>query len=135
MFKKIMVPVDLDQPEIAERAMSVAKELAMLGDAEILVISIATQPSSPEGVAEEARLEAYLSEQRGALKMDGVLTLGGKVAKEIRYAAEEMGVDLIVMASHEPRAAAVGCAVRLALRRGRAAHTMLRPCGALSACP
>lgn len=103
MFAKIMVPVDLDHPEVAARAMEAAKRIAAMEDAEILVISIATKPSDPDGSEEEARLEAYLAEHRGDLRMDGVLTLGGTVPREIRYAAEEMGVDLIVMASHEPR--------------------------------
>ena len=104
MFTKIMVPVDLDAPEIAEKAMAVAKRLAAIDDAEVLVISITADPRDPEKEAAlENRLQAYVDAQKGELRMDGVLTLGGTVPAEIRNAAEDMGVDLIVMASHEPR--------------------------------
>lgn len=108
MFRKIMVPVDLDNPGIALPAMAAARQLATLEErCEILVIAVATKPTDREGSVEEARLEAYLAEHRVDLpkgtSMDGVLTLGGAVATEIRLAAEDMKVDLIVMASHEPR--------------------------------
>ncbi|MEM9144841.1 MAG: universal stress protein [Pseudomonadota bacterium] len=104
MFHKIMVPVDLDQPDIADRAIEAAKRIATLSpEAQIMIIAIATDPSSPDGAEEEQRLQAYIDAHRAETAMDGVLTLGGRVPSEIRYAAEEMGVDLIVMASHEPR--------------------------------
>lgn len=108
MFRKIMVPVDLDAPGIAAPAMETALRLAALEtETDILAIAVATRPTSLEGTAEEARLEAFLTEHRGDLPkgatLDGVLTLGGAVPTEIRLAAEDMGVDLIVMASHEPR--------------------------------
>ena len=104
MFRKIMVPVDPGAPEVAGKALEIGKWMAAQCGAEILLISIAERPDSEEAEAEaEARLQAMVDAEKGDLKMDGVLTLGGRVADEIRYAAEEMGVDLIVMASHEPR--------------------------------
>jgi nucleotide-binding universal stress UspA family protein len=72
--------------------------------AEVLVISITQDPHDPARETElETRLQAYVDTQKEDLHMDGVLTLGGAVASEIRNAAEDMGVDLVVMASHEPR--------------------------------
>ncbi len=104
MFRKIMVPVDPGAPDIARKALEIGKWLARQSEAEILLISIAERPDSEAAEAEaETRLQEMVDAERGDLKMDGVLTLGGRVADEIRYAAEEMGVDLIVMASHEPR--------------------------------
>ena len=32
----------------------------------------------------------------------GVLKLGGSISAEIRYTAEEIGCDLVVMGSHDP---------------------------------
>lgn len=99
-----MIPVDPGTPEIASKALEIGKWMAQQSDAEVLLISIADKPGSEAAEAEaEAQLQAMIDAERGDLRMDGVLTLGGRVADEIRFAAEEMGVDLIVMASHEPR--------------------------------
>ncbi len=104
MFRKILVPVDLDAPQVAEKALRVAKRLAETEGAEILLISVMPDPQDPEEEArQEARLQALIDAEKGELAMDGVLNLGGTVAREVRAAAEEMGCDLVVMASHWPR--------------------------------
>ncbi|GMG85478.1 universal stress protein [Paralimibaculum aggregatum] len=104
MFSKILVPVDLDAPEVAAKAMATARRIAATEGAGILVISVTPDPKDPEKEAAlEARLKAYIDGERGELEMDGILNLGGSVAREVRAVAEEMGVDLVVMASHWPR--------------------------------
>ncbi|MGF1447376.1 MAG: universal stress protein [Pikeienuella sp.] len=104
MFRKILVPVDLAEPQIAEKALTIAKRLAKMDGAEILLISVTPEPQTPtdEGML-EAQLQALVDREGEGLKMDGVLNIGGTVATEVRRAAEEFRCDLVVMASHWPR--------------------------------
>lgn len=106
MYKHIMVPVDLDDPAIAEKALETAKEMAKRDAAKLTVISV--QPI----VADETmtmppdyrpKLDAYVKRHSGGVDMNAILKLGGSVAGEIRYAAEEIGADLIVMGTHDPQ--------------------------------
>ena len=50
----------------------------------------------------EPKLDAYLARHRDDGEIKGVLKLGGSISAEIRYTAEELGCDLIVMGSHDP---------------------------------
>ena len=50
----------------------------------------------------EPKLDAYLAKHRGEGEIKGVLKLGGSIPAGIRYTAEELGCDLIVMGSHDP---------------------------------
>lgn len=99
MFGKIMVPVDLDDPGLCARAMEAAKLIAGATGASILAIAVRRPEEETEA---EQKLEAFIEAHRGELEMDGVLSLGGSVEAEVRSAAEDMGVDLVVMASHDP---------------------------------
>jgi nucleotide-binding universal stress UspA family protein len=106
MYRRIMVPVDLTNPATAEKAMTVATRMALADNAELLVISVQPDTGKPLESEQdfEPLLEDYLAERRRPdLQLDGVLTVGGKVWAEVRHAARDMDVDLIVMASHEPR--------------------------------
>jgi nucleotide-binding universal stress UspA family protein len=53
----------------------------------------------------QPRLDALVARvaRDHGVEAEGMLKVGGSVSGEIRYAAEELDVDLIVMASHEPR--------------------------------
>ncbi len=105
MYKKILIPVDLDYPEVAAKAMEVAKSMARAAGASLTVISVQPVVIDESGTPPpnyQPKLDAYLDKHRGEGEMDGVLKLGGSISAEIRYTAEELGCDLIVMGSHDP---------------------------------
>jgi nucleotide-binding universal stress UspA family protein len=103
MYKKILIPVDLDYPEVAAKAMETALEIADAEGASLTVISV--QPIFIDETGHpppnyQPKMDAYLAKHGGDIK--GVLKLGGSISAEIRYTAEELGCDLIVMGSHDP---------------------------------
>ena len=103
MYKKILLPVDLDYPEVAAKAMEVAREMASADGAALTVISVQPIVIDESGTPPpdyQPKMEAYLAKHGGQIK--GLLKLGGSISAEIRYAAEELGADLIVMGSHDP---------------------------------
>ena len=103
MFKKILIPVDLDSPEIADKAMETAKGLAASEGASLTVVSIQPLVIDESGQAPpnyQPKTDAYLAKHGG--DMTGILKLGGSISAEIRYVADELGTDLIVMGSHSP---------------------------------
>ena len=103
MYKKILLPVDLDYPEVAAKAMEVAREMASAEGASLTVISVQPIVIDESGTPPpdyQPKMEAYLAKNGGQVK--GLLKLGGSISAEIRYAAEEIGADLIVMGSHDP---------------------------------
>jgi len=103
MYKNILIPVDLDYPEVAAKAMDVAREMARAEGAELTVISVQPVVIDESGQPPpdyQPKMDAYLARQGGGMK--GVLRLGGSISAEIRYTAEELGIDLIVMGSHDP---------------------------------
>ena len=106
MYKKILIPVDLDYPEVAAKAIEVAKSMARAAGASLTVISVQPIFSDESGTPQpnyEPKLDAYLAKHRGEGEIKGVLKLGGSIPAGIRYTAEELGCDLIVMGSHDPR--------------------------------
>jgi nucleotide-binding universal stress UspA family protein len=103
MFRHVLVPVDLDQPEPGAKALAVARHVAP--GAALTVVSI--QPVVVDEAGEpppdyRPRLDAFLARHGGPGGVQGILRLGGSISAEIRAAAEEVGADLIVMASHAP---------------------------------
>ena len=103
MYKKILLPVDLDYPEVAAKAMEVAREMASAEGASLTVISVQPIVIDESGTPPpdyQPKMEAYLAKSGGQVK--GLLKLGGSISAEIRYAAEELETDLIVMGSHDP---------------------------------
>ena len=106
MFKKILIPVDLDSPEVAAKAMEVARSMASAEGASLTVISVQPIVVDESGAPPPdyaPKLEAYLAKHGDPGEIRGVLKLGGSISAEIRYTAEELGCDLIVMGSHDPR--------------------------------
>ena len=105
MYKKILIPVDLDYPEVAAKAMETAKTVASAEGAALTVVSVQPIVIDESGHAPpdyKPKMDAYLAKHRGEAEMTGVLKLGGSISAEIRYTAEELGCDLIVMGSHDP---------------------------------
>ncbi|MEM6933951.1 MAG: universal stress protein [Pseudomonadota bacterium] len=111
MYKHVMVPIDLRATEALEKALTAAGQIAKLTGAEVTYVGIAGgAPSSTAHNPAEFRekLEAFAEEQAGTfgitarshavISHDPEVEIGSSLVE----AAEKMGVDLVVMASHIP---------------------------------
>ncbi|ATG48957.1 universal stress protein [Celeribacter ethanolicus] len=111
MFKTIVIPVDLGHADRLEKALGVAGDLAAQYDAAVHVVGVA--PETPHALGHtpaeyEARLRAFaadLSDRYGR-----PVTPHPVIATDLRIdldallmkASDELGADLVVMASHVP---------------------------------
>jgi nucleotide-binding universal stress UspA family protein len=128
MYKHILVPVDLSDVNAAEKAMAVARHFARRDGAQMTVISVV--PAWPEDLERspkdyEPELDAYLAAAREGMQIDGIVKVGGSISGRIIEAIEDRKIDLVVMASHNPR-------VTDYLIGSNAAHVVLHaPCSVL----
>jgi nucleotide-binding universal stress UspA family protein len=114
MFKKILVPVDLAEPDIAKPAIDKAVELAHASQGSIRIVNVL--PMTPVMLAEyvppdfdaQQRKQAEdslktLVEESGldASRVSGTVRQGG-IYHEVIEEAKAVGADLIVMTSHRP---------------------------------
>jgi len=118
MFSKILVPVDLADPEHYRPAVSEARELARLHKADVRVMTVLDLPPPPTAgyqtqyLSEETRREALteaeltLKQIAGEMAVEGrradSAVRAGRVYHEVIEEAESWGADLIVMGSHHP---------------------------------
>ena len=115
MFKKILVPIDLDQETSWQRALPVAEQLATDYGATLDVISvIPTMGTSLVGsffppdfekkatIAGKQRIADIIA--KAATKTATITThiAHGTIYEEVIAAANRLGCDLIVMTSHRP---------------------------------
>ncbi|MDF1607251.1 universal stress protein [Hoeflea sp. YIM 152468] len=111
MFKRIMVPVDLDHADKLDKALAAAADLARLYNASLTVAGvISTAPG--HGVHNPAEYQARLAEfardqtdKRGVAFEPMALTSHDPAVDldvRLQQAAKEGGIDLVVMASHVP---------------------------------
>jgi nucleotide-binding universal stress UspA family protein len=103
MFKKLLVPVDLDYPETSAKALEVARDMARAEGATVTIVSVQPIVIDETGAPPpnyQPKMDRFLAKQGGGIQ--GILKLGGSVSAEIRYAADEIGADLIVLGSHNP---------------------------------
>ncbi len=106
MYKHILVPVDLGDTPTAEKAVSVARHIARRDGSRISIISVV--PAWPEDLAQEPHdyqpdLDAYIDAIREGLDIEGEVKTGGSISGRIIETVEETKIDLVVMASHDPR--------------------------------
>jgi nucleotide-binding universal stress UspA family protein len=114
MFKKILVPVDLTEPEFAKPAIDAAVEMARASGGEVRIVNVL--PMTPVMLAEYVPADfdtqqrqsseeaiATLARESGmeASRLSTVVRQGG-IYHEVLEEAELMGADLIVMVSHRP---------------------------------
>lgn len=114
MFKKILVPVDLTEPEFAKPAIDTAVEMARASGGEIRIVNVL--PMTPVMLAEYVPADfdtqqrqsseeaiAKLARESGmeASRLSTVVRQGG-IYHEVLEEAELMDADLIVMVSHRP---------------------------------
>lgn len=110
MYRKIIVPVAMDQLERGEQILKRAMSLLAEGGEIVLVnvIEVATSYISiefPAGMVEIEikQAEERLSRMRDKLGLQAAIDIRyGASAREILAAAQEHGADLIVVASHRP---------------------------------
>jgi nucleotide-binding universal stress UspA family protein len=129
MFKKILVPIDIDYPKTAVAVYQKAKEVAEPGKAEIRLVSVMpgfgmpiVASYIPANVREEARdrfkaaLEQFIKENCDESVTYTIRT--GKNWEQIVRAADKWGADLIVVYHNRHRevneAFSHSCAQRVA---------------------
>lgn len=113
MYKKILVPVDLSDPELAKPAMATALEWAKVSGGSVRLLNVL--PMTPVMLAEyvppdfdvqqrksaEEAVQIVASETGLGERATAVVRQGG-IYHEILEEAKTMGCDLIVMSSHRP---------------------------------
>ncbi|PWG63712.1 universal stress protein [Spiribacter halobius] len=112
MFRKIMVPVDLAHTEAITPALTAAADLARHYGAEVCYVGVtATTPGSVARTPEEYahKLQAFAEDQKsehGQAVSSHCITSPDPVADlddTLIHAIDEVGADLVVMATHLPR--------------------------------
>lgn len=114
MFKKVLVPIDLSEPEMTKLGVDAALELARIGGAELRVINV--QPLVPiafsdyippnfdeelRDATEKALADALAHIDYPKEKVTSILRFGS-IYPEVLAEAGEWGADLIVIGSHRP---------------------------------
>src|ERR687888_345126 len=114
MFKRILVPVDLTEPDFAKPAIDTAVEMARASDGIVRVVNVL--PMTPVMLAEYVPADfdtqqrqtseealAIVARESGieAPRISYVVRQGG-IYHEILEEAATMKADLIVMTSHRP---------------------------------
>ena len=106
MYKHILVPIDLGEIGAAEQAINVAKHIARRDGSRISVVSIV--PAWPADLAKTPRdyqpdLDTYIAGVGAGFDIQGEVKVGGSISGRIIDTIETKKIDLVVMASHDPR--------------------------------
>ena len=114
MYQKILVPIDLADPEFAKPALTTAVSLAQASGGSVRLINVI--PMTPVMLAEYVPPD-FDTQQRGSAEEALAIIAGesgldaGKVSTVVRQGgiyhevleeAKTLGADLIVMSSHRP---------------------------------
>lgn len=114
MYKKILLPVDLDQESSWKKALPVAVEYCQIFGARLHLMTVLPSLEGgligsyfPPDFEEKARAEAKARLDKLAAKVSGNINVTTEVAtgpvyEEILTTARSVEADLIVMASHRP---------------------------------
>jgi nucleotide-binding universal stress UspA family protein len=117
MFKKILVPIDISQSDGGATGLKSAVELADTTGAKLILLHVtadvpnlvaAQLPSNYLQAAQESaakELEGIAKKLKLAAGNLEIQTTHGHAYSKILEAAKKEGVDLIVIASHQPGAA------------------------------
>jgi len=102
MYKHIVIPVDVHNPAASAGAMSVAVHLADLMGSKLTVVSITEDDSA--GAADELSraVDAFVTGQPVRdVAITGFAKGCGSISGGILECIDELGADLVVMASHD----------------------------------
>ncbi len=114
MYRKILLPIDITEPAMTDRAISVAQELAKAFDSEMRLVNvqsllpIAFLDYVPENFDLQVRNGLEKEIAAVAAKIDyapqrvSTIVLFGPVYQKVLAEAEAWGADLIVLCSHRP---------------------------------
>jgi len=110
MYSKIMVPVDMRHREQSQKALETAADLAKHFGASMVLLTV-DHPLGHHSLQEmpeqhNPAFDAFVAEEQrllGVDKLEAVFTHADVAHQRICEEAEELGVDLIVMGSHDPR--------------------------------
>jgi nucleotide-binding universal stress UspA family protein len=140
MFKKILIPVDLSELEIAKPALNAAVELALQSQCMMRLVTVETLlPASfmeyvpPEfDKSQEERASRALAEIGASLsvpkeRISHKVRFGG-IYVEILAEADEWGADLIVIGSHRPSMATylIGSNAKTIVRHAKCSVLVIR---------
>lgn len=115
MAKKILIPIDLDHERVFDSVFATVEEYSNPAETELVLLAVVPQlhlgyfPSIEHRYMQKLvketkrRLEKLGSERLGDNYKWQALVEGGDPRKRIITAADELGADLIVLASHDPR--------------------------------
>jgi nucleotide-binding universal stress UspA family protein len=139
MFKKILVPVDLAEVDIASPALAKATQMANLWGADLRIINIQSlMPATfmdyvPAGFDEEQRGQAEktlaeIAQSVGAKGSVSTVVRVGGVYPEILAEADAWGADLIVIGSHRPAMSTylIGSNAKTVVRHARCSVLVVR---------
>ena len=113
MFKKVLVPIDLSHEQKTEALLRAAKSIADQNDCELTLINVIAQVPSYVEVEMPSDLEAKVGSEvsrrlQGLVEKfslpasSDIKVVNGNAPHEIVELAEEIGADLILIASHQP---------------------------------
>lgn len=114
MYRKILLPIDITEPAMTDRAISVGQELAKAFDSEMRLVNvqsllpIAFLDYVPENFDLQVRNGLEKEIAAVAAKIDyapqrvSTIVLFGPVYQKVLAEAEAWGADLIVLCSHRP---------------------------------
>ncbi len=116
LFKTLLVPVDLDHPEMAELAIELAIALARASNGTVRLIHVqSTLPFSAMGLALPLANEAQAEAERRLKALAAGVSLPsgsvsstvrmGSVCNEVLDEAEKIGADLVIVGLHTPNMA------------------------------
>ncbi|SDE48085.1 universal stress protein [Rhodospira trueperi] len=112
MYSRIMVPVDLAHGETLRKAMTQAGDLGQYYGVPVSVVAITTaQPTdvarNPEEFVDEltAFVQEYAVRTGARMQADPIISHdpATDLDRVLRKRSQELGADLVVMASHIPR--------------------------------
>lgn len=111
MYRRILIPVDMNQREKLDRALATAAHLAHSFDAEAIILAV-TGKKPHDGSPDISTFEQRVSDFAQAKGEAHGVTFQTQVAvtvdpysdlnKQIYKACDELDADLIVLASHVP---------------------------------
>ncbi|MBK0400719.1 universal stress protein [Limibaculum sp. M0105] len=106
-FRHILVPVDPDAPEASEKALARAAAIARSEGARLSILAVV--PVWREDLGEVPRdqreaMEALRARHAAGIEGGTILRMGGSISGRIITEVADTGADLVVMASHNPRA-------------------------------
>ena len=104
-YSHILVPVDVETPDVSDKALRWAMQLARESGAALTILTVVPvwrEDRSAVPPETEDKLNALVRDRDG-LAVSTVIEVGGSISGRIIQTVEDVGADLVVMASHNPR--------------------------------